>query len=184
MQELFPAINPYTAEQAKRAMLQFYSTGNKCACFMYRPLKHLAQGDIIENLPFRIYDHEGNEHSFLTKGLLLSNTCDAANDESILFAPLLPLNELSADKNALIKNQNFRLLYFPDSVLSDFAVDLSIINSYNKEIINNSIETGRLQKILSLNDFGYYLFLSKLTVHLMRPEDIGVQNARESSSIN
>lgn len=82
------------------------------------------------------------------------------------------------DTNAIKSNLIYRFLYFPDNGLSDYFIDLSWINSYPRFAILERQREGIINKIGSLNNFGYYLFLSKLTVHLMRPEDVIVQQER------
>ena len=58
------------------------------------------------------------------------------------------------------------------------VIDFGLINSYSTKLIGQSIEDKKINKIASLNDLGYYLFLCKLTIHFMRPEDIEVQQTR------
>jgi len=182
--ELFPSISPYAKDKVKDALKQFSVSGKKMNCFMFKSFEDLCQGDIIETLPFTKYDEEGNTLIYKTKGILLSNSCDAENDSTVVFAPLIPISEISLDANKInniTKNLNFRLLYFPDPKLADFVVDLSLLNSYNKNLIVNSINNGKLNKVVSLSQFGYYLFLCKLTVHFLRPEDTGLQALRKTS---
>lgn len=178
VKELFPSINPYTKEQVRSALKQFETSGQYYRFFLNHPFDFLAQGDIIESLPFIKYDKFGNQSVYKTKGMLLSNTCDAENDDVVVFAPLIPLDKLKLNKSDVANNLIYRLLYFPDSFVSNYVVDLSLMNSFSKDLIVSSLEGKKLNKVASLNDFGYYLFLSKLTVHMMRPEDESVQKDR------
>lgn len=179
VQELFPSISPYTKERVRDAIKQFNIEGKKPNFLLYEPFKYLAQGDIIETLPFTRYDQEGNRQVYKTKGILISNTCDAENDDTVVFAPLLPLDLIKLEKANLVKNQNFRLLYLIDPKFEDYIVDLSLLNGYSKKLITDSIENGKMKKLSSLSQFGYYMFLCKLTIHLMRPEDLQVQDCRK-----
>jgi len=179
VQELFPSISPYTKEKVKDAIKQFDLTGKKQNFFLYQPLDHLVQGDIIEMLPFTRYNMEGNREVYKTKGILISNSCDADNDDTIVFAPLFPLEKINLDIANIKNNLNYRLLYFPDPKLENYVADLSLLNSYNKKLIENSINIGKITKIVSLSQLGYYFFICKLTVHLLRPEDIEVQDYRK-----
>ncbi|MFJ7755668.1 hypothetical protein ACQKGI_19885 [Peribacillus muralis] len=177
--EIFPSIQPYTKDQVKKAIRQFEQSGELYEFFLTTPLAHLAQGDIIETLPFVTYDKYGNEKVYKTKGILLSNTCDCENDDNIVFSPLLPVKHFNAvDNERFTRNLTYNLLYFPDTILSDHIVDLGIMNTFPKAAIEQKLERREFKKVFSLNKFGYYLFLSKLTVHLMRPEDLGVQKVR------
>ncbi len=52
---------------------------------------------------------------------------------------------------------------------------------FNKSILNRMIEQGKVVKESSLNQFGFYLFLCKLTTCFMRPEDEEVQADRRKN---
>ncbi|MBE1444247.1 hypothetical protein [Paenibacillus sp. OAS669] len=112
-----------------------------------------------------------------TKGILLSNTCDAERDDFIVFAPLLSLAAVS-NQEIIKSNTIYQFLYFPDTIISEYYVDLSWLNSLPREIITTRIEQGKINKVGSLNRLGYYLFLCKIKVQLMHPEDSGVQIER------
>ena len=45
------------------------------------------------------------------------------------------------------------------------------MNTYSKKLIMLGIEKDRVHRIGSLNQLGYYFFIVKLTVYLMRKED-------------
>ena len=45
------------------------------------------------------------------------------------------------------------------------------MNTYSKKLIMGAIEADKIKRIGSLNQLGYYLFIVKLTVYLMRKED-------------
>jgi hypothetical protein len=180
--EIFPSISPYTKEELRKAIDQFEHKGNKkddlYNYFKIQPLNYLAQGDIIEYLPFVTYDNTGEEKTRKLRGILLSNTCDCENDESIVFSPLLPLSSFKGVTKRFTNNLTYNLLYFPDSILSDYIVDFGIMNTFPKKPLEFGLSNGKLTKVASLNTLGYYLFLTKLTVHLLRPEDTDVQKER------
>jgi len=179
--ELFPSISPYTKEKVKESLKQFELNGIQLKYSMHNPLPHLAQGDVFEELPFYKQDNSGGLNSFKTKAILLSNTCDAERDDVLLFAPLFKISDIDMDVASLKSNQIYRLLHFPDPSLSDYVVDFSIVNSFSRHLIEEKLTQSEINKILSLNDFGYYLFLSKMTIYLMRPEDLDVQKDRVES---
>ncbi len=178
VEELFPSITPYTKEQVRQAIRQFEQSGQQYKYCMHEPVSYLAQGDIVDALPFIKYDEKGNQSLLKTKGILLSNTCDAENDDVVVFAPLLPIDKIKLERSVVTSNLIYRFLYIPDSNLLDYVVDMSLINSFSKNLIETGIVQNKLNKVASLNQFGYYLFLCKLTVHLMRPEDREVQTVR------
>lgn len=182
--ELFPSINPYTKEAVKDSIRQFEKSGEQKTYTMLSPFDHLAQGDILgEELPFFKQDKKGNLSVLKAKAILLSNTCDSSRDDILIFAPLMEISKLEMNENDLKNNQIYRFLYIPDPALSDYVIDFSLLNSFSRELIETSLENGRFTKIKSLNNLGYYLFLCKLTVHLMRPEDDEVQEERMLESV-
>jgi len=182
VQKLFPCIDPYTASNVKNAIAQFKASGSKFRCFDTNCIDYLAQGDIVESLTFRVFDPE-SEREELAKvpGIMISNTCDAENDESIIFSPLLAFEEVKTGFNKHISvdsirnNLHYRLLFFPDDIYFNYYVDLSIMNSFPKNAVVNALKSSRIKKTASLNRTGYYLFLTKLTIHLMRPESTDVK---------
>ena len=62
-------------------------------------------------------------------------------------------------------------------------MDFSLLNTFSKDVLNRMIEKGKVVKETSLNQFGFYLFLCKLTVCFMRPEDEEVQKDRRQNYI-
>ena len=178
--ELFPSINPYTAEQAKRALDQFEITGRTHQYFFSRPFSFLVQGDIIGDLSFIKYQPDGQQTILKTKGILISNTCSSDKDKQIVFSPLISLNEVEEEvRSSVIGNKIFRLLYYPDQHFPDHVIDLSIVNSFPTELIYTGLNSQKFIKYASLNTLGYYIFLIKLTVHFLRAEDSEVQRDRQ-----
>lgn len=180
VKRIFPSIDPYEAERVKSAVRQFEETGRTYKCFTSKPFQYLAQGDIIDELPFTMLDDNARMGKYRSKGLILSNTCDLENDDNIICAPLLPISSIDLPRDTIEKNVVYNIIFFPDHRFSDYIVDLSLINTFPKSVINKAIEKEEIKKIASLSDFGYYLFLSKLTIHFMRPEDVEVQSERVS----
>ncbi|MEC0244717.1 hypothetical protein P4H65_02645 [Paenibacillus chitinolyticus] len=180
VEQLFPSISPYVKDRVNDAIKQFDTSGQKSDFFMFKSLDHLAQGDIFDNIPFFKIDPKTNElFDIRKKGILLSNTCDASRDEEILFAPLIRLDDItSVDINQIKKNLIYQFLYLPDKNLHEYCIDLSWINNLPRSLILKALQQEKISKIGSLNRMGYYLFLAKITVHLMRPEDSEVQSVR------
>jgi hypothetical protein len=176
---LFPSIDPYIAEEVKNSLKQFEENGGRYKCFTNRSFSFFSQGDIIDKLKFIKVNDSGQIIEKELKALLLSNTCDAENDDVLLCAPLISLTSLKVDQDTLKKNRIYKLLYFPGYRYDDYVVDLSLVSSFSKVLINKLLENEIIKKEASLSDFGYYLFLSKLTVHFMRPENTEVQEMRE-----
>lgn len=181
--EMFPSIQPYTAEKALRAVQDNFKDKRQMEFCTSFPFEFLAQGDIFSEMPFTYTDDEGYDRTLTSKGILLSNTCDSERDEFILFAPLLPIETYISkgmDRANIENNMYTKLLFIPSRVIGNQVVDLSIINAFQRTLIIKLMEVGKLSKEATLNLWGYYLFLSKLTVHLMRPEDVEANRSRAS----
>lgn len=173
VKEMFPSISPYTHQMAMSSVREYIKNHGSIDYIAPSPLPFLAQGDILKDMFFWHISDSGELIEINSPGILLSNTCDAENDDLILFSPLIAITafeENGFNKDAIVMNHYTSLLYLPEPPLKDYVVDLSVATSYNRELIMSSINSQKLNKISSLSLKGYYFFLSKLTVHLMRPE--------------
>lgn len=173
VRELFPSIDPYTGEQAMESIKRFMD--GKTSLEIAAPLQfpYLAQGDVIGPLHFSFVDPDGNWVEDEFYGLLLSNTCDCDRDDLITFCacyPLVPLlEEVRLNVTEVRKNKYSSLFYLADK--DELVADFTFCNSVPRPLIMKHLESGRLTKLSSLTDFGYYFLLAKLTYHYMRPED-------------
>lgn len=181
---IISCINPYTKENIDKAIKQFELDGKKLFTTMDNNLECLAQGDVLENVPFYRVDENGRMGKFVTKGLVLSNTCDCSRDRDILLAPFIPIKETQKDRMALINNKAYGYLYFPDDKFNEEVVDFSLSNSFNREILLKGLKAEKIKKRVSLNSYGYYLLLCKLTIYLMRPEDEEIKQTRLKEVVN
>jgi len=186
VEAMFSGISPYTHEQAIAAVRSFMDKHGRFDYLSPEPLSFLGQGDVIGQLPFYYVNAKNERRKLDSYGMLLSNTCDAENDEFILFSPLLPLSSYADYKQGTINiatvkaNCYTSLLYIPDFPLDDYVVDLSIANAFSREMITRLLGIGTIRKRSSLSLKGFYFFLSKLTVHLMRPEAAAASDQRGS----
>lgn len=181
VKEMFPSISPYTHQMALSSVNDFIKNHGSINYITPAPLPFLAQGDVINNLVFCYMSDNGEFVEINSPGMLLSNTCNADidnGDNTILFAPLIPLSayeEGGFNKDTIIRNRYTGLLYFFEPPLKDYVVDLTIITAYSRKLTLKAIDCEKFVKICSLSLKGYYFFLSKLTVHLMRPESCDVE---------
>lgn len=177
--EIISGINPYTVENIKSAIMQFKVEGKKLVTTLENNFDYLTQGDILDNIPFyKVNGKTGKLEVFKTRGIILSNTCDCDRDENIIMAPFIPIKDTQKDRQALMNNISYGHLYLPDNKLDNYVVDFSLSCTFNRELILKGLEKKAINKIASLNSYGYYLFLCKMTIYLMRPEDAGVKEER------
>ena len=85
--------------------------------------------------------------------------------------PVFPIDSFTGNLVELKKNMVFDFMYIPDNVMSKRYVCFNMMTSYNKKLICGGIENGKIKRIASLNQIGYYFFIIKLSVYLMRKED-------------
>ncbi len=174
-EELFPGISPYTAERAKKALEQFESDGKKINLTTLDTFDYLAQGDIFTEIPITYISGEGTAETVLCKGMLLTNTCDNSRNDRLQFAAIHSIEELEENvglQESVKHNKAYQFLYLPDSKLEDYFIDFGLITSLSRKVIEELLHKGKVQKIASLSQIGYYMFLAKLTVYFMRPEDV------------
>lgn len=177
--DLFPSIDPYTQEQAKKAMEQFQGTSGPVLTRMCDSLD-LLQGDVFTEIPFIYTDKNGGFKTIMRKAQLLSNTCDAARDEKLLFAALQPLSELDNSNmvDSIKKNKRFSAFYLPDEPVNNDFIDFELVNTYSRESFLQLCEDGKVRRIATLTQVGFYMFICKMTVFYMRPEDSKVNSDR------
>lgn len=148
---------------------------------------YLLQGDGIKNMPYLDFPNtEINELS----AILLSNTCDMSTDNHrlnscrVLYSPIINFEKY---KNALynkfdkervdnhiqdIKKQHIsQLLYLPKGagleydglVFFDRTISIPLKECIVKKMCTN--------KIFTLSNFGFYLFLIKISIHFTRIQE-------------
>lgn len=178
--EIFCSISPYTAEAAKKAMNQFKGA-NKSFLISTTDFDFIKQGDIFTEIPFYFSDDNGEIYFIKRKAQLLSNTCDASREEQLLFAAMQPLSDFEENQgciSSIKQNINYSALYYGQSVIDDSFVDFNLINSISRKHFEELCKDKKIRRIASLNNVGYYMFLCKLAVFLMRPEDEAVNSNR------
>jgi len=180
--ELFPSISPYTKENVNKAIEQF--DYEKLEWFKTNTIEDIAQGDIIEKLPFTFTNENGERCTILTKGIILSNTCDVSRDEYIIIAPLIEYNEIfdESQKRTMRANKYYGKMCFTNSQLDGYFIDFTRATAFNRKLIMKLLES-KTKIEYSLNRYGYYLLLTKLTIYFMRPEDENVNKSRIKEKI-
>ncbi|WP_312103631.1 hypothetical protein [Pygmaiobacter massiliensis] len=186
LEKLFPSIDPYVAERVEDSMRQFYrDSADSYSCFYKASFEFLAQGDIIAKLPFLIVHEDGTVYTERYPAIILSNTCDVENDEYIVASPLFNLSSFDFNPGrigSIKKNKTNNLLYFPDKNFENQFINLNIVNTYKKSSLVSAWKEKKINRVASLNQFGYFLFLTKMTVNYMRPENKEVYENRCSIS--
>lgn len=168
---ILPSVSPDMREGAKNAILQFEKTGEQLKYMMINPLEQLSQGDVLSKVPFIYFEEDGSQRTFAADALVLSTSCHIDQKERIVLAPVLPIENFCGNMKDLKKNTIFDYMYIPDAIMSEKFIDFEYMNTYSKDLIIRGIDLGKVKRIGSLNQLGYYFFIVKLTVYLMRKED-------------
>jgi hypothetical protein len=183
---VLPSVDPEAKDKAKAAIEQFQKNGNRFEYLLPEKLSTLSQGDIVSEVPFSYFKEDGSQYIFRAKGMVISTSCHIDQKEVINIVPVLPLDFFEGDENGkreLEANRIFNYMYFPENMLKDYFVDFSRINTYNKNLIVRGIEEGKIHRICSLSQIGFYLFIIKLTVFFMRKEDAETMESRKQSTV-
>lgn len=180
-EELFPSISYKTIDSAKKA-INTYNNIYGPHIFAMKPIDGVfAQGDIFESIPFLYYDNEGILRRKLSKGMLLTNTCDNERKDNLIFASMWFLEDYSTNINDIesIKNNIFYdFMYIDHSKISEYFINFNMLSTINRLTIMNNINQNKIYRILSLSDIGYFLLICKLTIFFMRYEDKNIHNKR------
>ncbi len=183
--QLNPTITPQEVESQLTRHLeldlnhrytQFYRTTNEEVLF---------QGDVVK-LPYKLKRKVGSEYA-----LLLSNTCDMTRDreQRVMVIPLRPFPDPSAIPAAkrsryqslydtVVKYKNTSFFYLPpvpnnppvnsfEAMFGSFSEAVSLDSS----AVNDLVDAQRSKRLVSLDSVGHYIFLIKIAVHFLRPDD-------------
>lgn len=176
-------------KKLKEALANFPTDGTKETIYTsaLNGVDYLLQGDGIDEMLYQSFPDTRQKN---VPALLLSNTCDMSLDNvrmygsRIMYSPILQLDKFDArlrkefgDKKAddlisSIKKQHIsQILYLPKGgdlnydgiVFFDRAVSLPISENLVKKMCHN--------KLFTFSNFGFYLFLLKLSIHFTRIQE-------------
>ncbi|MPY74917.1 MAG: hypothetical protein GEU87_11705 [Alphaproteobacteria bacterium] len=120
-------------------------------------------------------------------GLILSNSCDideanaSLRDRNVLFAPIVALSayedrlrrlpDLNAERiaahvDAIRKQTKTDVFYLPASTNTPEAIVL--FDDITAQPLSNFAETEERKRLFSLNNYGFYVLLMKLSIHFTR----------------
>lgn len=177
---VLPSVSPDFRDGAKEAISQFEKEGHQINYLTSTLLPELSQGDIISQVPFTYFEEDGKQMIFVADAMVISTSCHIDQKDKILMAPVLTIESFSGNEVELKKNMIFDFMYIPDSAMSKKYICFDLMTSYNKKLICGGIESGKIRRIASLNQIGYYFFIIKLLVYLMRKEDSDTLGLRSS----
>ncbi len=183
MLQVFPNISPDSIEGLYQLVRQ--KTLYKNWFFSTEKTDLLLQGDVVRDLPVTIAIDKKKAWKKELPALLMNNSCDLQVVDSrprcdhISFIPLIPFSEYikafkDISNHVLDAKENVITHKFyistPPNESGDFIADLNLLSSIDSKFFHQELREGGIRKICSLSSNGYYYFLAKLTLHLMRRE--------------
>lgn len=202
---LLPAYLTSTDKRRIRSALsQFFEREteiNYAEFYSHHSHSVLMQSDLIHSIISIDWDDENRSYrTGYSPGILISNSCDVSlenvrsiNNKEALFAPIISLldfqqglkednrsdAEIISFTNVLKRQEYTNLFYLPPNHLNhkDYIVRLDKIHWVPQTELGEIIKDLEYHRLLSLSDWGYYLFLTKLSIHTCRvPEDLERRN--------
>lgn len=159
--------------------------------YLPNPSDFFLQGDLIKEIRFPIFDKsKGTYDKKYYDAIIISNACDIDFKQreipkNVMLAMAIPFDEFKNDlakrgiksfddKLIQVKNQMFtNLFYLPSNSKHDgYIVPLDYIAQISIEELESLKSNISKNRISSLDHFGYYLFMFKLSFHFCRlPEE-------------
>lgn len=155
-------------------------------CYYVSGEEGLLQGDICDGLTVRDFDSGEKKR---TRAIVISNSCDidltnaGHGLRSIIFSPVITLsryvdslklrglnqNQIEDTVACLKRQTDAHILFLPgmNAVLEESIVDLDDIHSQPLRTTLNDPPRCRV----SLNQYGHYVFLVKLSIHFLRLQE-------------
>lgn len=188
-------------ERLKRMLEQFIVPEHKNKIkkyddfYLQNSFDYFLQGDILKNINSLSWDYENSKYTFANSPvILLSNTCDVSKenkhifDKQALYAPVTKLDffvdslrEDSIDESKIVsicntlKRQEYsNIFYLPPNPINknEYIVLLDNIFWQPSTVLKEKLSNINDERFLSLNHFGFYLLITKLSYHFCRtPEE-------------
>jgi hypothetical protein len=177
--KLFEELRSFPENISER----FYSTTLTGSMSLY-------QGDGLKNLGWY---NGGTGKTILAKGLVISNTCDISSENTRLFQPYLTFapiwdfqkyigklkenlgpdecTAIDSHANAIRQQKITQFFYLPSGSAGtgESFARLDILQSIPLTMMGS--ENIESERIFSLSNYGFYMLVFKLSVHLSRIRD-------------
>lgn len=153
--------------------------------------EYFKQSDLVYQIRYpHLNENTFEFEKYYTTAIILSNTCDISDDNThtlnkkqCVLAPIIELDlyietlktlddfsdpRLASFLNELKLQRITNIFYISDNGGSEYIALLDKIFWFPTDELNSYLEEIDETKLLSLTQFGYYLFLLKLTFHFSR----------------
>lgn len=187
-------LTPSQKQDLYSEMLRFPGTTQ---FYLHRPdlRDQLLQGDGWQGF-IAINFHTGQRK--VVSGVILSNSCDASTDNSrslpvnILFAPLVNLSQyeqllltngkspaqVSSQFNE-IRNQKVTSMFYLPRLSGVIEESIILLDDIHVHPLRDFLEVSH-EPLFQLNQFAFYLFLIKLSIHFCRFQE-GIQRFEDAA---
>jgi hypothetical protein len=187
-------LTPSQKQDLYSEMLRFPGTTQ---FYLHRPdlRDQLLQGDGWQGF-IAINFHTGQRK--VVSGVILSNSCDVSTDNSrslpvnILFAPLVNLSQyeqllLANGKSPAqvgsqfneIRNQKVTSMFYLPRLLGVIEESIILLDDIHVHPLRDFLEVSH-EPLFQLNQFAFYLFLIKLSIHFCRFQE-GIQRFEDAA---
>jgi len=150
-------------------------------------LEFFSQGDAIASVPY--FDFTAMQLKEKTSALLLSNTCDMAQENirhipmNVLYSPIVKLQKIEdllkgkfpdkTDKviamiDSIRKQKMTNIFYLPKGILEDESI---VFLDKISNIDRDKLYDLNKKAIFSLSTYGFYILLIKLGIHFCRVQE-------------
>lgn len=153
--------------------------------------EYFKQSDLVYQIRYPHLNEDTFEfEKYYTTAIILSNTCDISNENAhtlnkkqCVLAPIIELDSyiqtlktldtfsdarLASFLNELKLQRITNIFYISENGGSEYIALLDKIFWFPTDELNSYLEDINENKLFSLTQFGYYLFLLKLTFHFSR----------------
>ena len=176
--QLFPASDPDVVQKFVEALRRDRPISKEL--YAATMPDGLCQGDIVGPVPFKLLGDDGTWAESMSEGLVLSNSCDIENEDIVNLALCFSYRQFVSEtqhakppdfSQTIARNLISQFLYLPAvPTIGDTVCDLSIVTSLSRRHVQAEMARGTIRRMSAFSQFGYYLFISKLSVHFLRPE--------------
>jgi len=194
-----PYLHDITKNRIRNALSQFSGAKEIDYSDFYSAenTDFLMQGDILHSVKGIMWDEgSGEVQSGYNPAMLISNSCDVSienirsvNQKDALFAPIVPLEEYISDRkaagfkedqiqgflNRLRKQEFTNLFYLPSNPINkkEYLARFDRIYWLPLILLQDAINEIEKARFISLSQWGWYLFMVKLSLHNSRvPETV------------
>ena len=187
-------LTPTQKQELYSEMLRFPGTTQ---FYLHRPdlRDQLLQGDGWQGF-IAINFHTGQRK--VVSGVILSNSCDVSTDNcrrlpvNILFAPLVSLSQyekllLVSGKTPAqvdsqfneIRNQKVTSVFYLPRLSEVIKESIILLDDIHMHPLSDFLEVSH-EPLFQLNQFAFYLFLIKLSIHFCRFQE-GIQRFEDAA---